>query len=1210
MVDPLGPGRPSSRTLEPLRIDPLAGLAADAPIVLLPVRIETRWFDTADHGTLELRIRVYPDEIHVAAPPSASRAERADVAAYYALLASDGEAAPTTRARYAQLVERHGSSRATWLVRALAPGAPAIPDAERDDPASAMRVAALPHHWIAVATAPSFRAVAEGKPIAADLAAAPVPKDAHDDPTSPALGNALAWITSFTAAEEAGMALRLTMARAQAERLEELIVVGVGAQDPDAAGAVLGELLSRHASSSGAALLPWGTPTNTTGNRDAARAAGEPGAWSGPGDRPLAALGSTPTGDAARTLAALGVDADHGRDIVADGLDREAITHAMHTALWPATWGYYLAEMAAQKPKAVAEARSLYVDHVRPLGPFPTLRVRAQPYGLLPATSLQRWPATAERGGLAAFLTRAEKLVDPAVAHVPRLVDSTDVDRDLVAVLRRLPASRGAWVREATDAETAAVSLGGNPLAWLDTIRAQLDQLARAVVSAQLGLPATMKILDLVFDDSSALLGIPFVAPTTAPPEAPLAKDYVSALATASASDIAAHRIEGADPRTLLYLLARHATTLIRLTSLPPAHLGVATTLHPVRVVRDHRTPATTAAPTPATVWNRLDAGHAHAFANPAVVAHQRALRTLGAAPVGELQRALAGVIDSCAYRLDSWATALASERLTALRSARPRASHVGGWAWLEKPRPTPRPTPGGFVHAPSMAQARTAAVLRAGYEAHRTDGLGTTLEVDLSSERVRAARWLLDGMRDGRPLGRLLGDHLERWLVAHGHPELIQTLRQASVPDGTPPSDLADGWALYQQWTDHAPSGPTADAFADVRALLDAVADLLLAESVHQALAGSPARAGAALDALEHGEIATPDPQVDRTATEGRRVERRVALLLGPAPGWPGGPRPRAAAAPELEGVAARVLGEPAAVTIDVSIERDGHTSTVHRTLADLDLCALDAVLLAADGERGFLDRAAASAAAGGGTVRATTGGPALDELVLKGAALARLLRGAHAPRAGDLGAVEVHEASPPSSTEPPNDVGLDTLARPSPIGALTSLVTVDESPARLASWLADMARVRPALEPLDLLALVAPDLFRGERRRTAAGVELALYSTTTAPTAALIVDGWSEAPPAREITTGAAFPFDAPRAQPPQAVLLAVPPPTASWSLGLLEAIVRETMTRAKQRMISPYDVRGQVAPTMLVADDRDDLVPSIDLSVHAVILEELHS
>ena len=44
---------------------PAAGLCpGDLPLVLLPVRLETRFFTLAS-GTTELRVRVFPDKIHL-----------------------------------------------------------------------------------------------------------------------------------------------------------------------------------------------------------------------------------------------------------------------------------------------------------------------------------------------------------------------------------------------------------------------------------------------------------------------------------------------------------------------------------------------------------------------------------------------------------------------------------------------------------------------------------------------------------------------------------------------------------------------------------------------------------------------------------------------------------------------------------------------------------------------------------------------------------------------------------------------------------------------------------------------------------------------------------------------------------------------------------------------------------------------------------------
>jgi hypothetical protein len=58
----------------------------------------------------------------------------------------------------------------------------------------------------------------------------------------------------------------------------------------------------------------------------------------------------------------------------------------------------------------------------------------------------------------------------------------------------------------------------------------------------------------------------------------------------------------------------------------------------------------------------------------------------------------------------------------------------------------------------------------------------------------------------------------------------------------------------------------------------------------------------------------------------------------------------------------------------------------------------------------------------------------------------------------------------------------------------------------------------------------------------------------------------------------------------------------------LPLLDSIVDETIACAKLRVLAPEDVRGQLAPTILVPDDRNELVPAIDFTLHAYLVEEL--
>jgi hypothetical protein len=137
---------------------------------------------------------------------------------------------------------------------------------------------------------------------------------------------------------------------------------------------------------------------------------------------------------------------------------------------------------------------------------------------------------------------------------------------------------------------------------------------------------------------------------------------------------------------------------------------------------------------------------------------------------------------DIATYRLDSWITSLALRRLEELREASPRGILFGGYGWIEHLQASPpmrlASTPDGvtgpvnvpadnlgFVQAPSLAHAASAAVLRSGYRSYRDEGEGNPFAVDLSSARVRNAEWLLAGVRQGQSLGALLGYRFERRL-------------------------------------------------------------------------------------------------------------------------------------------------------------------------------------------------------------------------------------------------------------------------------------------------------------------------------------------------------------------------------------------------------------------------------------------------------------
>ncbi|MET9388768.1 hypothetical protein ABZY09_49490, partial [Streptomyces sp. NPDC002928] len=110
-------------------------LPTTLPVVLLPVRLETRFTAT------ELLVRIYPDELHIDTH-EAPLTEDEDTwgRRYWRALWAARSDAPAEDAAWAELADRFGAERAGWIARTLEPVNPAQqpvpggPDAAPDFP--------------------------------------------------------------------------------------------------------------------------------------------------------------------------------------------------------------------------------------------------------------------------------------------------------------------------------------------------------------------------------------------------------------------------------------------------------------------------------------------------------------------------------------------------------------------------------------------------------------------------------------------------------------------------------------------------------------------------------------------------------------------------------------------------------------------------------------------------------------------------------------------------------------------------------------------------------------------------------------------------------------------------------------------------------------------------------------------------------------------
>jgi hypothetical protein len=402
------------------------------------------------------------------------------------------------------------------------------------------------------------------------------------------------------------------------------------------------------------------------------------------------------------------------------------------------------------------------------------------------------------------------------------------------------------------------------------------------------------------------------------------------------------------------------------------------------------------------------------------------ALGVLADAPTAELERAFAEHVDVCSYRFDSWLLGIVSAQLEGMRAAptgatQPRTGvYLGAYAWVEDLRPSESTLEsvddlppdleatfagakplmhdegnGGYIFAPSLPHARTAAVLRSGYLANATPENPDTLSVNLSSERVRQSLSLLEGIRNGQSLGALLGYRFERQLHdSHAIAEVdkfilplrkefplagdslastktkpdvqIEAVEARNVLDGR---KLAlrirerGGKASYKFGAEGLPGAnpdektaldAAGDALLD---LYDAVSDLALAEGVHQAVQGNFDRVASSLDAYTKGDF-PPEPEVVQTPAPGIGLTQRVALHLEPGLAAPAGATPRAVAEPALDAWLAGVLPSPGGVgcTVRWVDPVGGEPDSREVTLADLALRPLDLLDLVKPDEEGAM--------------------------------------------------------------------------------------------------------------------------------------------------------------------------------------------------------------------------------------------------------------
>jgi hypothetical protein len=1022
----------------------VATLDGRAPIALLPVRIETRYLA----GGTELRIRIYPDQVHIDAHETElTDAEIAAGERYWT--ARWGGGSEARRAAWQEIASGFEPRRALWLIEQTTPtnlGDEAAGGASPSFPAPARKAGpwtrpvaarALPDRWVAIGYkdgAELFRRWSNAIPDV--LATTPTPDPAVDPddevavaPGEPPGDDPMRWAVDYPAAVATGMAITVTDAHLPAGRtlaagLDRLVVLGVDwTLAPGAAADRLAALLGAHRVSDGLGFVAHGTPTNNTGatrsGLSSARAAMIDDL--DPDRRPA----TVPDDSAARRLArALGLPATVFDAVVQAGLLEAQTVSRLADVLWSASLGHYLDDLFA--PLIGDDAVGLARDHVarwlHPGGPFATIRVGKQPYGVLPVVAPGRLVTERPDGfeaKLAVLLAKLRPLWLDAATRVPRMGRSGDVDTDLVELLQRNPLAMVARFRKVFGPGSVANSSGfaaaANAQAWL-----------WALARLYFGWPVAPELALYSTDPKDHPLPVPWVQAGTLEEGVALSPNYLAEIAAMARTPGGRDRLAAmTDASTLLQALAAHAAAeeLDRAFSrIVVEHLGRTPELAvAARALRTDETYGVVAAPRAPAPIERVER-RTVSITTPKQVANVvipalsgtrtvgdfvidlvksrperpevrtlatflAALDELAARPAAEIDRALRGLLDTTSHRLDAWVTSLALRRLDAVRERRPVGVHLGGYGWVESLGPDRTPDSLGYVHAPSLPHAATAAILRSGHLSHR-DAEHEALDIQLSSDRVQRALPVIEGAAAGQPLAALLGYRVERSLRESADrlaryilpARRFAPLRPSAAPAEAGPTeaiaarDVVDGVALLQRWRNNRAAVLTglgvvtgdrpavSTVLDDVAATYDAVGDVLVAEAVHQSVLGNYERAGAALAAVDKQQR-PPEPEVIRTPRTGTTYTQKVIVAVGTAvtrQPWRALADARAAAAPELDAWAATLLPDPRDIVLwgmHTSPPSNGGPPVITPrsvTAADLGVSALGLVLATASGAGG----------------------------------------------------------------------------------------------------------------------------------------------------------------------------------------------------------------------------------------------------------------
>lgn len=576
------------------------------PMVLLPVRIETRFVAPPVTDGNELWIRIFPDDIHTNTHEPVLTNEETDTGESYwkslASIAKNSAAESKEDEMKNAWTQLKGTitvaQRALWVAKATKPtnwdNTTTVPPAKLQFPkhadikeyswTKAPRTQALPDKFV-VSIFRNSRMVFEqaGNVIPDTVFLGPDPLAAETaiqkDGGEIKLNEDIDWMHNFDKAIANGLGMKIKLQPqmfASGSMIEKITVLGISHSADAATGKTILEHLfeNHHYSSNGLSFLPQGTPTNNTEKDGSGYTKNEDHLKKGyyTGESMVKTQGS----DLDFFTKILGVDFANVEELNHSDLKEHTNALNMNTALYSATLADFFNEYMKPvvKENDAINIRSFFTSYVSARGPLVPIRIGDQPYGFLLSSDLNRWTERSSKFYISfSDVLRRLQLVWDGIVNSKNLSVGKGSDSDtLLRILGLQPGSVAFRQRLGNLPDYSYSLVNVN----VDLVKKQVLSLNHIIVSFLQSLGYTLSaenyyplIADLIFYSrttpvSDKKLVVPDVAVSESEqlPLLPKSKlNYIAWMAQrATLSALQNVNFDGdTPPRTLLCLLLRHA---------------------------------------------------------------------------------------------------------------------------------------------------------------------------------------------------------------------------------------------------------------------------------------------------------------------------------------------------------------------------------------------------------------------------------------------------------------------------------------------------------------------------------------------------------------------------------------------------------------------------------------------------------------------------